>query len=591
MPSPSKPLSETPPSSAAWRVPTSAASRAIGHVAAVFAVAVGVTLAVSEAQALRRPPLDLAWAAKLTAAARANGGDPEAARALRDLDAIARHAHFSHAAFRERGLVLLLAGCALSLACFAFARWLVAPPPDPRLFGGAAQPERARARRFATVLFVLAVAFGLGSAAILLVPRRDPDIAAETRPAPSEGRTETAPGTGPRSTGEPVATAAPAQRSTVAWPSFRGPRGIGVATNALPDLAVLQSAAPRWEATVARLGFSSPVVAGGLVFVTSGDAEVCEVLAFDLETGAQRCATPVPFGEPPGTALPEVTSDTGYAAPSPAADDASVYAIFATGDLVALRHDGALRWKHSLGVPDKPYGHSSSLLAHAGVVYVQLDEREAGRLLAVRGEDGTILWDVERDVHASWASPILLDAESGPLLVLAAPDSLAAHRGTDGGLTWNVEGVMGEVAPSPGFDAGRLFLAQEYGRMVAYDLSATPPAVLWEQFDELPSIASPVAGHGMVWIATSTGVVSAHDAVTGELRWRHEFDEGFNASPLLAGNHLLLLDLGGTLHVLGTGPAYEPLATRAFGEAAYATPAVLPDRLIVRTQSKLVAVP
>jgi outer membrane protein assembly factor BamB len=331
-------------------------------------------------------------------------------------------------------------------------------------------------------------------------------------------------------------------------------------------------------------------VVGSLVFLTAGDATSREVMAFDLETGAPRWTTAIPFGEEPGTALPEVSSDTGFAAATPAADAENVYAVFATGDLAALRHDGTIRWRQSLGVPENPYGHASSLLAHEGMLFVQFDSGHGGRALAIRGNDGTSLWDVEREVETSWASPLLLPREAGPLLVLAAPDTVVAHSLADGSEVWSVEAVSGEVAPSPAVAEGRLFLAQEYSRLVAFDLATTPPAMLWEQFDELPSIASPVAGHGTVWIASSTGVVSAHNAATGELRWRHEFGAGFNASPLLAGDTLLLLDLEGALHLLATGPTFELLATLPLGDAAFATPAVLNDRLVVRTKTKLLLI-
>jgi outer membrane protein assembly factor BamB len=146
------------------------------------------------------------------------------------------------------------------------------------------------------------------------------------------------------------------------------------------------------------------------------------------------------------------------------------------------------------------------------------------------------------------------------------------------------------VAPSAAVSENRLFLAQEYSRLVAFDLSATPPAQLWEAHDELPDIASPVAGHGFVWIASTYGNVSCHDAATGELRWRHQYDDGFNASPILAGDTLLLLDLAGNLRFLATGGSFEEQAVLPLGDAAFATPAILNDLIIVRTRTQLLCI-
>jgi len=81
--------------------------------------------------------------------------------------------------------------------------------------------------------------------------------------------------------------------------------------------------------------------------------------------------------------------------------------------------------------------------------------------------------------------------------------------------------------------------------------------------------------------------VSCHDAATGALRWRHQFDAGFNASPILAGDTLLLLDLEGNLHFLATSSSFEEQAVLPLGDAASATPALLDGRIIIRTRTQL----
>lgn len=587
---PSTPTNATDPTRA--RTVASAAFRGIGVVTLVFAVAVGFTLAVAEAQAWRSPPLDLKWAASLTAEARKGG--TAAAATLGQLDALARRAYFSHAAFRQTGLLLLIAGLAVTVSALGAARWLVVAPPDPRSYRASPQAGRARGLQSRALIVALGIALVAAVALRGRSPRpvsplatrdareRDPPDAV-VADAPSPPSTN-APSAEPSTTPSASPSRAP---SLSAWPSFRGPRGDGVATTQPPSVAALAKATPRWQTPLARAGFSSPVVGGTLVFLTSGDAASREVSAYDLETGALRWTTAIPFGAEAGTALPKVTDDTGFAAPSPAADSEHVYAVFATGDLAALGHDGAIRWQHSLDVPENTYGHASSLLLHDGTVFVQFDNAHGGRALAFRGSDGKTLWDIERDVQTSWASPVLLPTPAGMLLLLNAPDEVAAHHVATGAEAWCVEGVTGEVAPSPAVADGRLFLAQEYSRLVAFDLSAYPPSKLWEQHDELPDISSPVAGHGLVWVATSAGVVSAHDAVSGDLRWRHEFPDGFNASPVLAGDQLFLLDLKGNLHVLGTGAVLAELATVTLGDDAFATPAFLDGRLVVRTRTKL----
>ncbi len=574
-----------------WRIPAAASCHALGLVASVFTLAVALTLAVAELQVRARPPLDLAWAEPLVLAARGGGRDAaETAAALAQLDLLARQAYFRHVFFRNHGLHLLLGGLAVSV--LAFGAWirLILPPPDPRSFGGAAQPAGSRRVQAAAV----AVASALAVLAVAFLRLRPISI----RPALPE--VPVAFGAGPSASGDPVAEApsdAPTPAldfslpTTSSWPMFRGFHGDGVSDAIPPAHEVLANARVRWKTPLARPGFSSPVVWEDLIFLTAGDADSREVLAFDLESGELQWSATVPFRAAPGTPLPVVSADTGFAAATPAADSQNVYAIFATGDLVAIRHDGVIRWQRNLGVPDVPYGHASSLIASHGVLFVQVDHGDGGRALAVGGTDGTTIWEIGRDVGSSWASPSLLKTPEQTVLLLNAPDRITAYGLARGNELWSVTGVSGEVAPSAAIADGRLFLAQEYSRLVAFDLTSDPPEELWEAHDELPDISSPVAGHGSVWMASTYGTVSCHDAATGELRWRHEYADGFNASPILAGGGLYLLDLKGVLRVLGTGSEHEELAVVSLGDPCFATPAFLEGRLVIRTRSSLLCLP
>ncbi|HUR57625.1 MAG TPA: PQQ-binding-like beta-propeller repeat protein, partial [Opitutaceae bacterium] len=68
------------------------------------------------------------------------------------------------------------------------------------------------------------------------------------------------------------------------WPQFRGPRRDGV-SDERGLLQVWPEAGPKllWSASGAGKGFSSPILAGGRLFLTGDFGEELRVLAFDLE--------------------------------------------------------------------------------------------------------------------------------------------------------------------------------------------------------------------------------------------------------------------------------------------------------------------
>ena len=148
-----------------------------------------------------------------------------------------------------------------------------------------------------------------------------------------------------------------------AWPRFRGPGGLGISayTNVPDAWDAASGKGIVWKTPVPLPGNNSPVVWGKRVFLSGADKHRREVYCFDADSGKLVWRQNVP-GTPQSTAKPpEVTDDTGYAAPTTATDGRRVFAIFANGDLAAFDVSGKPAWAKSLGIPENSYGHASSL--------------------------------------------------------------------------------------------------------------------------------------------------------------------------------------------------------------------------------------
>ena len=73
----------------------------------------------------------------------------------------------------------------------------------------------------------------------------------------------------------------------------------------------------------------------------------------------------------------------------------------------------------------------------------------------------------------------------------------------------------------------------------------------------------------------------------GETIWEEEFDDGFYASPIIAGTHVFALDLKGVMHIFEVGATYKAIGTCELGEASSCTPAVLKNRIYMRGNKNL----
>ena len=138
----------------------------------------------------------------------------------------------------------------------------------------------------------------------------------------------------------------PAFAAAADWPQFRGPDGVGFADgNDLPEKWTATENI-RWKAALPGKGLSSPVIAGGKVYVTacSGYQETrLHLLCFDAASGKQLWERQLW-----ATGSTMCHPKTNMAAPTPATDGRNVYAMFATGDIAAFDADGRLLWYRAL---------------------------------------------------------------------------------------------------------------------------------------------------------------------------------------------------------------------------------------------------
>ena len=268
----------------------------------------------------------------------------------------------------------------------------------------------------------------------------------------------------------------------------------------------------------------------------------------------------------------------------------AVYAMFANGDLGAIDFNGNVRWSRNLGVPVNHYGHSSSLIAWENKVFVQFDDDEQPRLLALDMMTGDEIWSAERET-ISWASPTIARTEFGPHLLVNSAESVDAYDPETGTLLWSEEFLNGEVAPSPAYANGYVFAAQEYALACAVKLGGTADAIeteiAWEYDFYLPEVCSPVSDGTYVYYGTTPGDFVCLSLETGEEVWVEELGSTFNASPVLVGDRMYVVDMDGVVYVMKTGGEFELLAKIEMGEEVSATPAFLDGRIYLRTAQHL----
>jgi outer membrane protein assembly factor BamB len=562
-------------------------ARGVGAVALVFSLTVAALLTADGYRSGVAETVRSEVLAQALAQGRTAPQDAQAVAFAREMDQLARRAYFNSLTFRQGGVALLVVGLLVTAGCFALAWRLSLTIPDPRTLGG---DDPARSDRLA-VNAVLAAGLALLAGAVALQAAHSRRV---KRPADRDLRAslknpELKPGEAHVC---PCCQGTPQAALEGQWPFLRGPEQSGRTAETRAPLAWNGEKGQniKWKVELKRGGASTPAVWGKRIFLTSGDAASRTVMAHDAETGALLWSRDIPDGAKQNEPLPEVGEDAGFAASSPACDEAHVYAVFGTGDLVALDYEGKIVWQVFLGRPKNTYGHASSLVYRGDMLVVQWDQEEGARIIAVNKTTGKTLWETPREVGMSWSTPVIMPLCDKHVLLVHASKTTWGMELSSGKKLWEVEAVSGEVAPSLAWEGDVWLAANAYSKMVAFKMPPTgEPQKLWEWEDgNLPDVASPVIADGLVYLVTDAGELMCHDLATGKPVWKKVFEDGFYASPVVAGGKLYVVDrIKGLFRVYAGGREGKELSLNPMGEGVRATPVFAGGRVYVRGHKHL----
>ena len=369
--------------------------------------------------------------------------------------------------------------------------------------------------------------------------------------------------------------------------SFRGPfsQGVSFHKNIPTQWDGTAGTNILWKSPISKHGYNSPVIWGDKIFVSGSDKQTREVYCYNRLDGKLLWTGVADNIQGSPATPPKVTEDTGLSAPTLTTDGNRVYAIFATGDVIAFDMNGTRVWAKNLGVPDNHYGHSSSLIVWDNKLIIQYDTNRGGKLIALKTATGEEAWQTTRSSKISWASPVLAQVDGKYQVILTADPIVAGYDVQTGNELWQVKCMMGEVGPSVGYADGIVVAANEYAKMVAIDVKTK--AILWEADEYLPEASSPLAYNGLVIVATSYGVMACYDLKTGEKYWEHDVGKTLYSSPMFADGKIYLMDNDGVMRIYEFGKEMKLIAENKLGDKTGTVPAFADGKIYIRGDKNL----
>ncbi|QQS46332.1 MAG: PQQ-binding-like beta-propeller repeat protein [Acidobacteriota bacterium] len=413
------------------------------------------------------------------------------------------------------------------------------------------------------------------------------------------------------------------------WPQFRGPGSTGVVEDpALPD-KWSQTENVIWKSDIPGLGWSSPIVWGDRIFLTSvisteeiekpkkglyfggerglpKDEHRWMVYCLDWKTGRILWEREVHRGNPSTTRHLK----NSYASETPVTDGERVYALFGNLGLFCFDMKGRQLWSHRYDVRKTRFGWgtAASPVLHEDRLLVLDDNDEQSYFIAYDKKSGKELWRVDRGKGTNWATPYVWQNKQRTEIVVPATKAVVSYD-LNGKPLWEFKGMSSIAIPTPFSKFDLLYIASGYvgdqhrpvyairhgatGDISLKQGETSNQYIAWYQPQAGPYNPSPIIYGDYYYTLYDRGFLTCHDAKTGrEIYGKQRLDaevaaNAFTSSPWAYNGKLFALNEDGETYVIQAGPEYKLLGRNSLGEMCMATPAIARGSLIIRTASKL----
>lgn len=382
------------------------------------------------------------------------------------------------------------------------------------------------------------------------------------------------------------------------WPQFRGSNSDGHVLGLATPMEWSDAKNVAWKVSIPGLGWSSPVVVDGKVFLTtavpSDGGLSLRTIALDTATGLtvwDREIRAVPTS-------PDIHPKNSHASPTPIVRDGSVFVHFGAQGMARLRaDDGAIQWVCTeLEYPPR-HGSGGSPVLQDGRLIVVCDGSSDPFVAAVDAETGRVAWKSPRSVAArinhSFVTPTVAIVDGTAQVLAPGPDHLAAYEMASGKELWRVLAPGWSVVPQPALGHGLVIYNHDFDHpeLMAVRLGGqgdvTESHIAWRLKRGAPGTPSPLLVGDDLYFISDKGIASCINARTGESHWMERLEGNYSASPISANGRVLFLSETGLATWVKASRDFVVLGTNQVTGRTFATPAFSGSALYLRTDEHL----
>ncbi|HEX4143785.1 MAG TPA: PQQ-binding-like beta-propeller repeat protein [Pirellulales bacterium] len=386
------------------------------------------------------------------------------------------------------------------------------------------------------------------------------------------------------------------------WPEFRGPHGDGHADSAKLPLSWSETEHVRWKTAIHDRGWSSPVVWGDQIWLTTATQDGKQMYAMQLDRDSGAVVRDVLLFSPAEPAFCHPYNS--YASCTPAIEKGRVYIHFGSYGTTAIdTASGKQIWTRDDLPCDHFRGPGSSPILWNNLLILTFDGADFQYLVGLDKKTGETVWRTDRhihydsddgDYHKGFSTPTVIKLAGREQLISPSAGATIAYDPATGHELWRVQSGGMNAAARPLFGHGMAFATTAYQ---GYQLFAVRPDgsgdisdshVAWKFAKSVPSRSSPVLIGDHLFMVADKGVASCIDAKTGEALWQKRLPGEYTASPIYASGRIYFFNEDGRSPVIAPEPKeLHELALNKLDDGCMASPAVSGNALFLRTKTHL----
>ena len=383
-------------------------------------------------------------------------------------------------------------------------------------------------------------------------------------------------------------SAAPKADRRNSWPMWRGPAGNGISSADKAPLHWSPTQNIAWKTLIPGVGYSSPIVTGNTIFVTSANVETKERILFcvDRTVGDIRWQRVVATAE-----IEQMHRENSPASATPATDGELVFVCFQVNEtlfVAAYDFEGEQAWHSTLGEFKSRHGfHTCPVLFEDSIIISGMQDSDDAFLARLHRRSGDVKWRARIDSPIrSFSSPLLIEFNDQFQAVLSGANRTYAFDAKDGRPIWQVTGPAEKTVSSLSFDGEHVFVpggrdSKLFAIRPDGKGDVTRSHITWIARRGIPYISSPVLVGDTLHVVNDEGVYTRIDRATGQTKSQKRLAFDTSSSPIAVRDHIYVTDERGQTKVLDATNG-KVVAENSIGEPVFATPAFLDGEIIIR---------